>query len=276
MTKIEVPSARDVRESTTMEVVGRAGMAARGALHLLVGVLAVELARGRAAEAPGTHGAIARLARQPLGRLLVALIAVGFVAYALWRAAQAIVGRDDDTPAWKRASAAARAALYVGFATIAGRAVVGGAGTKAEAQGGSDNKRQAAAAVLDWPGGRYIVAAAGLAVVAVGAYNAYRAATAQFEKHLERAKMSDAVHRLTVSLGVVGHAGRFLVYELVGVLLVLGAVRHDPSSGTGLDRALLQLVRAPAGPIALAVIAVGLIAYGLYQLLEAKYRDTAE
>lgn len=273
--KAEVPSAREVRESAAMVVVGRGGMVARGVLHLLVGLLAVELVRGRPTEAPGTQGAIARLARQPFGRALVALIALGFLSYALWRAAQAVVGRDDETPVWKRLSLAARSALYVGFAALAGRAVLRGSGTKGDASGGSDRKGQAAATVLDWPGGRFLVAGVGLAVIGIGVYNGYRAATAKFQEHLEQAKMPESVRRLTLALGVAGHGGRGLAYGVAGALLVLGGMHHDPQSGTGVDRALLQLAGTTIGPILLTVIAAGLIAHGLYQLLEARYRDAA-
>lgn len=273
----DLPDAEVIRESTAMAVAGRAGMITRGIVHLLIAALTIEVVRGKPTEEAGTQGALATVARQPLGRWLTTLIAVGAVGYAVWRFLQAAVGREDDDPWWKRASAAGRGVLWLGIAGTAARMVIQGQGDRGQASsGGGDGKQEAAATVLGWPGGTWLVALAGLGVIAVALYNAYRAATTKFEDHLELEDMSDATRKLTLGLGVVGHVGRFLAYSLVGALLVFGAVNHDPSSGGGLDVALRKLATTPVGGPVLLVLAAGLAAFGVFQLLEARYRDTAD
>lgn len=274
--EVSLPDAEEVRESTAMSVAGRAGMVTRGVLHLLIAVLTIEVARGRPTEEAGTEGAIAAVARQPVGRWLATLVAVGALGYALWRFLQAAVGRDDDDPAWKRASAAGRGLIWLGVAGTAARMVISGSGNRGDSGGGGGGKQQATATVLDLPGGRWLVALAGIAVLGVAAYNAYRAATQKFEEHLELGDMGDTARRLTIGLGVVGHAGRFLAYTLVGGLLVLGAVHHDPSTGGGLDVALRRLASTSVGGPVLVTLAAGLAAFGIFQLLEARYRDVAD
>lgn len=276
MALLSLPDAEEVRESTAMQVAGRAGMVTRGVLHLLIAALTVAILRGRPDEEAGTQGAIAAVARQPLGRVLVGLIAVGLFAYAAWRAAQAVVGRDDDDPIWKRASAGARALVYVGVGVTAAKAVVRGRGDKGHRAANDQGKQQAAATVLAWPGGRLLVGGAGVAILAIAGYNAYRAVTQSFEDHLELGQMSPTTRTAARVLGVAGHAGRFLAYALAGGLLVLGAIEHDPSSGGGLDQALRRLAGAPLGRAVLVALAAGLAAFGLYQLFEARYRDVAD
>lgn len=265
-----------------MQVAGRAGMIARGVLHLLVALLVVEVVRNRPTEEAGAQGAIAAIARQPYGRILVGVITVGFFAYALWRGTQAVVGRDSDDAVWQRASAGARALLYAGLAVFASRTVINGKGTRGQAAGdsssgsGSEQGQQATATVLSWPAGRVLVAAAGMGVLAAAAFNAYRAITREFEGHLQFDEMAPTVRTVTKVLGGVGYAGRALAYALTGGLLVLGAVQHDPSSGGGLDRALQRVAGAPYGQAVLLVLAGGLAAFGAYQLVEARYRDVAD
>lgn len=272
----DLPSAAAVRESQAMSVAGRAGMVTRGVVHLLIAALTVEVVRGHSTEEAGTEGALAAVARQPLGRWLTVLIAVGALGYAIWRLLQAAVGRADDDPWWKRASAAARGLLWLGIAGTAARMVVQGRGDRGRATGGGGGKEQATAAVLGWPGGSWLIAAAGLAVLGVAAYNGYRAATTKFEDHLELDQMGDTARAVTVALGVAGHAGRFIAYTLVGGLLVVAAVQHDPSGGGGLDVALRRLASTPVGGPVLLALAAGLAAFGLFQLLEARYRDPAD
>lgn len=276
MPTIELPDAQAVRQSTTMQVAGRAGMVTRGILHLLIALLAVEVVRGRPTEEAGAQGAIATVARQPFGRVLVALIAVGLLGYAMWRGAQAVVGRDDDDSLGKRAGAALRSLLYLVLAGAAGKAVLRGNGDKAESSSGGEGKQQATATVLGWPGGRFLVAGAGLAVLAVAFHNGYRGFTRNFEDDLDTGGLSSTARRAITVIGVVGHAGRLLAYALVGGLLVLAAVRHDPSNGDGLDKALHELAGARYGIVVLFVLAAGLAAFGVYQLIEARYRDVAD
>lgn len=271
----DLPDTEEIRESTAMAVAGRAGMVTRGVLHLLIAALTIEVARGEPTEQAGAEGAIAAVARQPTGRWLTVLVAAGAVGYAVWRFLQAAVGRDDDDPWWKRVSAAGRGLIWLGLAVTAARMVLSGQGDRG-GSGGGGGKQQATATVLDLPGGRWLVGAAGLCVLAVALYNAYRSVTQKFEEHLELDEMGDTARRATVGLGVAGHAGRFLAYSLVGGLLVLGAVHHDPASGGGLDVALRRLASTPVGGPVLIVLALGLAAFGLFELLEARYRDVAD
>jgi hypothetical protein len=64
-----------------------------------------------------------------------------------------------------------------------------------------------------------------------------------------------------------------VLFGLVGFFLVRAAYQYDPSEAIGLDGALAKLAHQPYGRWLLAAAAVGLIAYGVFALIQARYRD---
>ena len=80
------------------EWLSRAGFVARAAIYLIIGVLALELAVGVGGKATSQQGALQTLARQPFGKVLLVLVAVGLAGYAAWRLTRAALGHGPDTP----------------------------------------------------------------------------------------------------------------------------------------------------------------------------------
>ena len=75
-----------------------------------------------------------------------------------------------------------------------------------------------------------------------------------------------------VDLGRFGYAALGVVFTIIGIFLIVAAVQDNPHEAKGLDTALQELLRQPFGPILLAIVALGLIAYGVYSFVEARYR----
>ena len=75
--------------------------------------------------------------------------------------------------------------------------------------------------------------------------------------------------------GVVGHVARAVVFRLIGNFVIKAAVDYNPKDAIGLDGVLQKLAQASHGPYLLGLTAVGLIAYGLYCLVDARYRDVS-
>ena len=73
-------------------------------------------------------------------------------------------------------------------------------------------------------------------------------------------------------LGRLGFAARGIVFSIVGALLISAAIHAEPQEARGLGGALTMLGEQSFGPWLLGVVAVGLIAYGFYILVEARYR----
>lgn len=257
-------------ESPVVEGLGRAGLAARGSLYAIVGVLALQVAAGRTTQRPDKQGALTAVAHQPLGKVLLLVAAVGFAGYALWRLSAAFLdteGDGTDASGWaKRVADLGRGLLYAGFCITALRLVAGSSG--------DDRTKEAdlTAAVLRAPLGRVAVAGLGLAVIGAGIYNGYRAFSGKYRKKFDTAEMSRRVRRWLPRVATVGLAARAVVFALVGTFLVRAAVRYDPKEAVGVDGALQRLADAPYGPVLLAIVAAGLFTFGLFSFLEARYR----
>jgi hypothetical protein len=253
-----------------ISALARVGLVAKGVSYGIVGLLALALALGQGGKATSRSGALATLARTGYGKVLLVLLACGFAAYALWRLAEAIFDSDDegdDAGALaKRAGAFARGAIYVGLVYTALK-LLAGSGSH-----GSQNAKthHATAQVLSWPAGRWIVALAGFGVAAAGLFNGYRAVTRSFAEHWTGA--SAAAKRWGTRVGVVGLAARMVVFVLIGIFLVKAALDYNPKDAVGLDGALQRLASHSYGHVLLAIVAIGLVAYGAFCFVDARYR----
>lgn len=260
-------AAERASESSWVEALARAGLVARGALYVLVAVIALRLATGHASSEPNKHGALEAVARQPLGRLLLAAMTVGFAGYALWRYVQGLLNPGGESGWASRVGNVARGALYTSFVFTTLPLVVG-------ADGGHDPHREidATARVLGLPVGRFLVGGLGVAVMVGGAYQAWRAVTQKYWRKLADEKMRPVVRAAVLSVATVGLAARTVVFGLVGLFLVRAAASYNPNEAGGVDEALRRLLAAPHGHELLALVAGGLAAFGLYSFVEARYR----
>jgi len=258
--------------STWLEGLARAGLATRGVLYLVIAALAVQLARGAGDERADKQGALRAVARQPLGRVLVLLMAIGLGGYALWRFVEAIVGPDDERDqtkaTLKRVGYAARGVLYTAFCVSAVKLLVSSGGSS-----GSNNAQSDwTARVLKWPAGPWLIAAVGVAIIGAGFYVGWRGLSRKFSKRLKAAEMSRAERRWIVGFGTVGMVARMIVFAMIGLFLIAAARQHDPNQAVGIDGALKRLAGRSYGPALLVVVALGLAAYGLYSFAEARFR----
>lgn len=257
-------------------VLARTGLVAKGLSYGLVGALAVKLALGNGGEATSRQGALKQVAHHPFGKYLLIALAIGFAAYALWRFVQALAekpGADEgQAKVWaKRAAYAGRGLVYAGL-TYSTLRIVSGAGG-----GQSQNARahKSTAVVLAWPGGRWIVGVTGAVLVGIALWNLYRGLTRKFEDRWRVGRLSPAVRRWGGRAGVLGHVARFVVFALIGIFIAKAAIDYNPKDAIGLDGALQKLAHASYGPYLLGLTAVGLVAYGIYCLVDARLRDVS-
>jgi hypothetical protein len=76
-----------------------------------------------------------------------------------------------------------------------------------------------------------------------------------------------------LALGIGGHVARAIVFALIGVFLLRAGWQYDPDEAIGLDEALQKLAGESYGGLLLGAVALGLAAYGLFCLVQARYRD---
>jgi hypothetical protein len=252
-----------------MELLTQFGFIAYGVMHGLVGWLALQVAWGGSGRESDQSGAFQTLAAQPLGRVLLLAVGIGLAALALWQAIAAAVGHTDEEGRRRtveRIFSAARTVVYAALAWTALR-IVAGSGTSS-----AQKQETATAMLMSSPGGHWLVGLAGLAVIGFGVGMAVYGLLAKFERKLDRSRMGRSTERTTHILGTVGYTAKGAAIAIVGVLLVLAAVHHDPSRSRGLDAALRTLAAQPFGPWLLSVVALGFVAFAAFCVCQARYR----
>lgn len=264
----------------------RFGLACRGAVYVLVGYLAGRIALAAAGEpeaAPGqpadAQGAVQQVAGSPPGRLLLVLLALGLVGYAVSQLVEVVFrpGRAESRARrWsQRLISAWGVVLYGAFAASTVSFLLGS--RRATSPGSSSRQDTALTArILREPLGRPLVVLVGVLLVGAGLEMGRRAVRLNFRERFNPAQVGPWVGRVARILGSVGCWSRAAVFALVGGFVVHAGVTFDPSDAKGLDASLRSLARTAYGPALLGVVAVGLVAYGIYCVLEARYRQLPE
>ena len=247
----------------------RSGFVARAIVYGVIGVLAFEVAIGVGGKTASQRGAMVALASQPLGKVLLIVVAVGLGGYAVWRFVSAALGRRerDDHKLGQRVAALGSGIAYAALCVTAIRVLVGSPTT-----GGANSPKHAAAGVLGWPAGPALVVAAGVVLIVVGAVQAYRGVARKFLDESDTSRMRPAVRDGFTALGVIGHLARTVVFVLIGYGLIKAAVDYSPRSAIGLDGALASLAHDSYGAVLLGVVAAGFVCFALFSLVEARFR----
>jgi len=253
------------------EGAARAGLAARGAIYMLVGVLALQIAFGDTSRQADRGGALETLAGKPFGVVLLWALGVGLVGMALWRLSEAVFGSAgrDGRKARKRLQAAARCVFYAGVAYSVLSFAVG-----PHSGGGSSDKqsRDVTAKAMGLPAGQWLVGAVAAGVVVAGVWIAVQAVRRKFHDELKLGKMPPWSRRLVDITGVGGGVARGLVFIAAGAFAVRAAVDYRPDRAKGMDDTLRSFAHTPLGPWLLACVAAGLVLFGLFSIALARWR----
>jgi hypothetical protein len=265
--KQAVSAAENVTNSRTLEVLARAGFAASGILHLLVGAIAIRLAMGGSGNADFS-GAVAELSTQPAGPFLLWASFAACAALALWQTSDAIFDYNrlpTKEKAGKKAKAGAQALVFAGLALTL-LSFARGTGS------GGDNQRAASDMTVNLmkaPGGVALLVVLGIAIAVTGVVYAIRGLRKSFEKHLVMPANQKARTGVTV-LGVTGYVAKGIVLFLTGLLIAIATLQAHPEDSTGLDGGLRALRDQPLGVYLLAAVGAGLICYGVFMIVRAR------
>jgi hypothetical protein len=257
--------AKRLAQSEAFEWLAGAGLIARGAVYCLMGALALGLALGIGGKTTSQTGALKTIGEQPLGKVILILVAAGLASYSLWRLIRAVLGhgKDRDDSPMERLAGLVSGIAYGALAVTAVTIIAG----SSSSQGAS----QTTGGVLAWTGGTLIVAAVGLIIMGVGAEQIYRGLTAKFLEDVKRREADDHAEHLLKVTGVFGFAARGVVFGLVGFFLLKAAIDFNPQAAVTVDGALSKVANASYGPVLLAAVAAGLVAFGVFSITQARY-----
>lgn len=234
----------------------RVGLATIGLLHILIGAIAIALAFGGRGDADQS-GALQAIVAVPGGLFVVWAAVVGLAVLALWQILVAVTAHG----AGKRLTELGKCVVYAALAVVAASIALGGG------HDASSSEKTMSARLLALPGGVFVLALIGLGVLIGGIVFLRSGVTRAFERDLRLPP--NALARVTTTLGRIGYIAKGIALMLVGGLVVAGAVTYDPQKAGGLDGSLKALIGLPFGPVLLVLIALGLIAYGVFWLVRS-------
>jgi hypothetical protein len=260
--------------SPVIEFLARAGYAAKGVVYCIVGGLAILAAFGRSGgQTTGSRGAIHALLDKPAGVVLVSLLAVGLAGYAMWCFIQASLDPDHKGSDAKgiaiRIGYFAKAVVHAGLVVAAIGMVTG---RNSGEGGGESNIDRWTGRLMSLPAGIWLAGIAGACVVGYGVFQLYRAWKMKLDSMLALGQMDPKARRPAIVVSRFGIGARGVVFIVIGIALVFAALHANPREAKGVGGALKTLADQPYGPWLLAITAAGLIAYGVYEFLRAKYR----
>jgi len=253
--------------SVAVEMAARTGYAAKGIVYAIVGVLAALAAWGAGGDTTDSHGAMAAIAKQPFGGILLWAVAVGLGGYCVWRFIEAIA----DT---ERKGTSAKGFVQRAGYLVSG-IVYGLLGYEAAVQhihGEGNAEKTLTATVMSWPGGHLLAAVAGLGVLGYGLYQIWQSYSGSFLRQFQVGDLNAFGYRAANYTGRFGLAARGLIFAVIGGFVVVAALKSDPGEAKGIGDALDFVASQPFGPWLLLAVALGLVAYGLYCLVRARYR----
>lgn len=241
----------------------RLGFAATGILYIAIGLTAARLAlAGMHDRAAGMAGALRFLLRQPHGRALAAAVTAGLAAFTLWHLLEA--GNRRRRPLERAGHLVAAA----GFAAIAWSGVALLLRLRQPPSGAL--QRSALEWLLSRSWGVVAVEVAGAVTIGAGLYEIGLGLSGRLPRRLAMTWLSRGAVRAVRRMGRFGLAARGVVLAVIGVFQVRVAVDLDPRELREIGGALKALSRSPAGgPLLAGVIALGLIAYGLFMAVLA-------
>jgi hypothetical protein len=255
-----------------IEFLARAGFVAKGVLYGIVGLLAAGAAVGMGGRITGSEGALLTMMRQPFGRTLLLVSAIGLFGYAVWRVLQGVLDTDrrgnEPKDLAVRGSFVARGVLHalIGWQALQ---LYRGLG-----QRGRDEKEYATE-VAALPLGDWLIVLAGLGLFAFAGYQLYRGIKPKLGTHFNAAQAERELGGWAIVASRVGLAARGVVFAVVAWYMVQAGLASNPRGVADTTEAMRAFSTPPEpfGTILLAFTGVGLAAYGFYQILQARYRD---
>ncbi len=262
-----------VRNATTsplMEKLIRLGYIVRGLVYAVIGLLAIQVAFGGGGALANQQGAIAAIGNAPAGKILLYVMLAGLIGYALWGIIRAVVDplhQGNDAKGVVERLGYLISGISYGTLVIAtyGLITAGASAASSGAQNASTQKTTAL--ILTQPWGPYVVGFAAMVVIGAGLLQIYQSFRHNFNPQFLLGGSTGTERKWIERLGRFGTAARGLVFSLVGVFLLLAAYHHDAKQAQGIDGVLTAMLRQPYGPWLLAIVAAGLISFGIYSAM---------
>ena len=262
-------AAKEAAYSPTMERLTRLGYGIKGLIYITMGLLAIQGVLGKGKTPADQFGAIRTFSKLPFGQVLLWIVLIGLISYSLWGIVRAMMDpfhKGTDTKGLlARGGYLVSALTYASFVLPTYHLIMGGR------SGSGANQTQLVAHIMSLPMGRLIVGAIGVAGIGAGLYQCYLGIEAKFERQFKSYAINSEQYEIAIQIGRFGTIARGIVFAIVGFFFCLAAYYASPGRVQGIDGALNYLAKQPYGLWLMGIVAVGLIAFGIYSLMTAAW-----
>ena len=255
--------------SPWVETLARIGYYCKGIVYTIVGIIAFRAAFDMTGSSPDSGSALRAILTQPFGQVLLGLVGVGLFGYVLWKFVQAA---NDPENRGTDAKGIIYRTAYVISGVIYGSLAVQALRLAFGSGSGDESASQTASGLMANQWGVWLVGLAGLGVAGYGVHQLIKAWTADFSRQFRLSQVSAGWRKWVIRLSRAGMAARGVVFLIIGWFFLKAAWQHDPSEAKGLSGALQMIEQTAYGPWLAGLIALGLVAYGVFTFLKGRYR----
>lgn len=253
--------------------IAQAGLMAKGVVYCLLGLLAFMAAfniNGQSASKADTAGVFDFVYEQTGGQVMLGIIALGLFSYAIWRGIQAF--GDSEHKGSDTKGIASRARYLFSGAAYASLAIYAVNILFSSASSSGDNKQDIAQELLSKPFGQWLVGIAAAILFGVGLYQIYYGLSEKYRNHVQRVGRSSN-KKLLLLAGKLGYVARGIVWLLIAWLFANAAVHSNSSEAGDTSKAFKFLEHVSYGTYLLGAVGLGLICYGAFNFIRAKYEN---
>lgn len=253
-----------------LELLERLGYVVRGALYVVMGLLALAVAlRVGGGRTTDLSGSLVFLIGNPFGKLVLIVFAIGLTAYSLWGFVRAIydpLDRGGNATGYAARLGFITSALSYAAIVVFALQILGGSGAAS-----GDSTQKTIASVLNHPAGGWLTILIGLVAAGIGVGQFVEAYRATFKKDLKGAEMAASERDIAVGLGRFGMFARGVTFLVIGWFLIQAGIHHDAGQAQGFGGAFLFLLNQPFGHWLVGIIALGFVALGLHSFACARW-----
>ncbi len=258
--------------STIVKPIARIGLVSKGIVYCLLGLLAFMAAfniNGQSAEDTNRTAVFDFVGKQTGGQIMLAALGIGLICYSLWRFFQASLKNNDD----KKAKAIAKRIRYVFSGIVYGLAAFTIIKKLLADESASDNGSQnMVRELLSQPFGQILVGVVALILLIVGIYQIYYGFSEKYKEHVDKV-ISGNNRDALLNSGKIGYIARGIVWLLIAFMFFKAALRSKASEAGDTSKAFDFLQDSAYGSYLLGAVALGLICYGTFNFVRARYEN---
>ncbi|MGB3183887.1 MAG: DUF1206 domain-containing protein [Cyclobacteriaceae bacterium] len=253
-----------------IEKFARFGYVAKGAVYVLIGGFTAAAAFGSGGQKAGKATVLKTIENIPGGTVILAILALGLLGYAVWRFTQAIKDTENDGTDGKgmiKRIGYVISGLMYGFLAYYAIKLITQAGSS-----GGGSRETLTAKLLAQPMGQWLVGLVALGFIIKGVRQIYKAYTGKFKEKVQQSSISADKKRMFTKWGRFGFYSRGVILLIVGYMFIKAAIQSNPSQAGGTQEAFGWIQEQSYGPYLMGIIAIGLIGFGVWSFIQARYR----